>query len=70
MASDVVPVRLEGRPIGSVFGANGCFYFLLEDVRDPKPRGPYSNAEDAVTACANQAYSMTIADQWELMVDT
>jgi|688.fasta_scaffold12040_17 hypothetical protein len=70
MARDVVPVRLDRRPVGSVFGANGCFYFLLEDPRDPKPRGPYPSEADAITACANQAYSMTIADQWELMVDT
>lgn len=70
MSGDVVPVRLEGRPVGSVFNANGRFFFLLEDSRDPKPRGPYPSEEDAMTACANQAYSMAIADNWELMVDT
>lgn len=70
MDSDVVPVRLEGRPVGSVFTANGRFFFLLEDPRDPKPRGPYPSEEDAVTACANQARAVGIADDWELMVDT
>lgn len=69
MTGAVVPVRLEDRPIGQVFQANGRFFFLLEDPRDPKPRGPYSSEDDAVTACANQARAMDIAD-WELMVDT
>lgn len=70
MPVDVVPVRLAGRPVGSVFKAGSSFYFLLEDPRDPVPRGEYDSEEDAVTACVNQARSMGIADQWELMVDT
>lgn len=69
MPGEVVPVRLDDRPVGSVFSANGRFFFLLEDPRDPKPRGPYPSEDDAVTACANQARAMDIAE-WELMVDT
>lgn len=69
MLGSVVPVRLDDRPIGSVFQANGRFFFLLDDARDPKPRGPYPSEDDAVTACANQARAMDLIP-WEMMVDT
>ena len=70
MSPEEVPAPHDDKPVGSVFAANGRFFFLLEDPRDPKPRGPYPSEDDAVTACANQARAIGIADVWELMVDT
>jgi hypothetical protein len=70
MDRNVVPVRLDGREVGSVFQARDRFFFLLEDPREARPRGPYPDEESAVTACANMAYAVGIADRWGLMVDT
>jgi hypothetical protein len=78
MAGDtgsVVAVTVDGEPVGSVFGVNGRFWFLLNDERDSKPRGGrhgvgYHSLDAAVMAAEHQFRCMEIADRWEIMLDT
>jgi hypothetical protein len=65
----VVRVTVDNVPIGHVFGIDGNFYFLLGDRRD-SPRGVYASEDDAVHACVNQAHCISLAERWELMLDT
>jgi hypothetical protein len=65
----VVPVNVGTAQIGHVFGVAGNFYFLLDDSRD-SPRGPFASEDDAAHACENQARCISLAERWELMLDT
>lgn len=71
----VTAVTVDGTPVGHVFGANGRFWFLLNDERDSKPRGGnhgrgYRSLEQAEMAAEHQFRCMEIADKWEIMLDT
>jgi hypothetical protein len=72
MAGDtsVTPVTVDERPVGHVFGFGSKFFFVLDDRRDRKARGPYHDEATALTAAEHQVRCMAIAERWELMLDT
>lgn len=69
--SEVSEVRLDGDVVGSVFPTRGGkFYFLMDDDRDDKPRGPFHSEADAMQAGELQAHAMKACAFWESMLDT
>jgi hypothetical protein len=65
-----------GCRVGTVFGNNDRFHFLLDDrVAVDRPRGPFASVHEAQTACEHAAICLSMAERWDderalMMLDT